>query len=230
MLKLKNLSKSFIVHTLAGKVINGCQRVSFNVGPGELLGLAGPSGSGKSSILKCIYRTYIPTSGTVNYVSEEFGPVDLAQASEHTIVRLRFREMGYVTQFLKVLPRVPAVDVVAEPLLWRGFPLEQARKRAVDMLECLRIPRALFDASPVTFSGGEQQRVNVARAVIARPRLLLLDEPTASLDRQSVSIIVDMLHKLKKEGCAMIGIFHDRNLMESVADRIYEMSPGAVQQ
>jgi alpha-D-ribose 1-methylphosphonate 5-triphosphate synthase subunit PhnL len=229
MLELKNLSKSFIVHTLAGKVINGCERVSFNVGPGELLGLAGSSGSGKSSILKCIYRTYIPTSGTVNYLSKEFGPVDLAQASEHTIVRLRSREIGYVTQFLKVLPRVPAVDVVAEPLLWRGVPLDEARKSAFDMLARLRIPIALYDACPGTFSGGEQQRVNVARAVIARPRLLLLDEPTASLDRHSVSIIVDILRDLKREGCTMIGIFHDRNLMESVADRIYEMSQITVQ-
>src|SRR5271169_4918308 len=229
MLKLHNLSKSFIVHTLAGKVINGCDRVSFDVGPGEMLGLAGSSGSGKSSILKCIYRTYIPTSGTVSYLSKEFGPVDLAQASEHTIVRLRSREIGYVTQFLKVLPRVPAVDVVAEPLLWRGVPLDEARKSAVDMLGRLRIPSALFDACPGTFSGGEQQRVNVARAVIARPRLLLLDEPTASLDQHSVSIIVDILRDLKREGCTMIGIFHDRNLMESVADRIYEMSPITVQ-
>jgi alpha-D-ribose 1-methylphosphonate 5-triphosphate synthase subunit PhnL len=228
MLKLENLSKSFIVHTLGGKVINGCERVSFSIGPGELLGLAGPSGSGKSSILKCIYRTYIPTSGVVHYVSEEFGPVDLTQASEHVIVRLRSREIGYVTQFLKVLPRVPAVDVVAEPLMWRGVPLEEARRNACDMLDRLRIPRVLYDAYPATFSGGEQQRVNVARAVIARPRLLLLDEPTASLDRLSVGIIVDMLRDLKKEGCTMIGIFHDRNLMESVADRAYEMSPIAV--
>jgi len=223
MLKLENLSKSFVVHTLAGKVINGCNQVSFDVRPGELLGLAGPSGSGKSSVLKCIYRTYIPTSGTVNYLSKEFGPVDLAQASEHTIVRLRSREIGYVTQFLKVLPRVPAADVVAEPLLWRGVSLEEARKRSVDMLDRLRIPCSLFDACPGTFSGGEQQRVNVARAVIARPRLLLLDEPTASLDRHSVGIIVDILRDLKKEGCTMIGIFHDRNVMESVADRTYEM-------
>jgi alpha-D-ribose 1-methylphosphonate 5-triphosphate synthase subunit PhnL len=228
MLKLENLSKSFIVHSLAGKVINGCERVTFNVEPGELLGLAGPSGSGKTSILKCIYRTYIPTSGTINYSSKEFGPIDLAQASEHTIVRLRSREIGYVTQFLKVLPRVPAVDVVAEPLLWRGVPLDEARKSAVNMLDRLRIPGALLDACPGTFSGGEQQRVNVARAVIAKPRLLLLDEPTASLDRHSVSIIVDILCDLKKVGCTMIGIFHDRDLMDSVADRIYEMSSIAV--
>ncbi len=225
MLKLKNLSKSFIVHTLGGKVINGCERVSFDAGPGELLGLAGPSGAGKSSILKCIYRTYIPTSGTIDYASKEFGPVDLAQASEHTIVRLRSREIGYVTQFLKVLPRVSATDVVAEPLLWRGVPFDEARKIAVDMLDRLRIPSALFDACPGTFSGGEQQRVNVARAVIAMPRLLLLDEPTASLDRNSVNIILDILRGLKREGCAMIGIFHDRDLMDAVSDRVYEMSP-----
>lgn len=228
MLKLENLSKSFTVHTLGGKVIHGCERVSFSAGPGELLGLAGPSGSGKSSILKCIYRTYIPTSGAMIYSSGEFGPVDLVRASEHTIVRLRSREIGYVTQFLKVPPRVSAVDVVAEPLAWRGVPLDEARKDARDMLDRLHIPRVLFDAYPATFSGGEQQRINVARAVVARPRLLLLDEPTASLDQLSVGIIVSILRDLKKEGCTMIGIFHDRGLMESVADRIYEMSPLAV--
>lgn len=228
MLKLNNLSKSFIAHTLGGKTISGCERVSFDVGPGELLGLAGPSGVGKTSILKCIYRTYLATSGTVTYASEEFGPVDLVQASEHTIVRLRSREIGYVTQFLNVLPRVPAADVVAEPLRWRGVPLDAARKSAVALLDRLHIPSTLFDACPGTFSGGEQQRVNVARAVIARPRLLLLDEPTASLDRSSVGVIVDILRELKKEGCTMIGIFHDRDLMASVADRIYEMSSSAV--
>ncbi len=230
MLKLENLSKSFTVHTLGGKVIDGCRGVSFSVSPGQLLGLAGPSGAGKSSILKCIYRTYIPTSGVITYSSREFGNVDLARTSEHTIVKLRSREIGYVTQFLKVAPRVAAVDIVAEPLMWRGIPPETARKRACEMLERLHIPHVLFDAYPVTFSGGEQQRVNVARAVIAQPRLLLLDEPTASLDQRSVGIIVDILKDLKKEGCAMIGIFHDRKLMESVADIAYEMSPVAVRQ
>ncbi len=230
MLKLEKLSKSFTVHTLGGKVIEGCGGVSFSAGPGELLGLAGPSGTGKSSVLKCIYRTYIPTSGHINYLSEEFGAVDLAQVSEHVIVRLRSREIGYVTQFLKVPPRVPAVDIVAEPLLWRGIALETARKKACDMLERLHIPRVLFDAYPVTFSGGEQQRVNVARAVAATPRLLLLDEPTASLDRASVGMIVDILRDLKKEGCAMIGVFHDRTLMESVADRVYEMAPAGMRE
>ncbi len=229
MLKIENLSKSFIAHTLGGKVINGCEGVSFSAGPGELLGLAGPSGAGKSSILKCIYRTYIPTSGIISYSSEEFGPVDLAHASEQRIVRLRSREIGYVTQFLKVLPRVPAVDVVAEPLMWRGLPPEKARQRSADLLDRLHIPCVLFDAYPATFSGGEQQRINVARAVIAKPRLLLLDEPTASLDRLSVGIIVDILRNLKKEGCTIIGIFHDRELMQSVADRIYEMSPIGVE-
>ena len=228
MLKLENLSKSFTVHTLGGKVIDGCEAVSLSVEPGELLALAGPSGAGKSSILKCIYRTYIPTSGAIIYSSKEFGPVDLALASEHTVVRLRSREIGYVTQFLKVPPRVSAIDIVAEPLMWRGIPSDTARKKACDMLERLHIPRLLFDAYPVTFSGGEQQRVNVARAVIAAPRLLLLDEPTASLDRVSVSIILEILSDLKKEGCAMIGIFHDRNLMESIADRVYEMLPAGV--
>jgi len=225
MLKLENVSKSFIVHTLGGKVIHGFEEVSLNAGPGELLGLAGPSGSGKSSILKCIYRTYLATAGSIYYESEEFGPVDLVRASEHLIVRLRLREIGYVTQFLKVPPRVPAVDIVAEPLLWRGISGEAARKQACALLDRLHIPQVLFDAHPATFSGGEQQRINVARAVIANPRVLLLDEPTASLDQESVSRIVEILGDLKKEGCTMIGIFHDRNLMTSIADRMYEISP-----
>jgi len=220
MLHVKNLSKTFTIHQLNGKQIEGVPPVSFEVGPGKSLALSGPSGTGKSSILKCIYRTYLPTTGTVQYTTATGDTVDLSRLPETELVRLRQQEIGYATQFLRVIPRVPASGVVAEPLLQRGMPAEEALDQAAALLRRLRIPEELLDAYPVTFSGGEQQRVNIARAVISRPRLLLLDEPTASLDKASVSIVIDLLKELQAQGTTMVMIFHDPDLMNALADDI----------
>lgn len=226
MLKVDNLSKVFNIHILGYKVIEGCDGVIFNVDNGEFLGLAGPSGAGKSTILKCIYRTYLATSGDIRYDSILYGQVNLATIADHMVIDIRHKEIGYVSQFLKIIPRVSAIDVAAEPLLTRnGASAKEARKKAGELLERLNIPARLLDAYPATFSGGEQQRVNIARAVIWKPRLLLLDEPTASLDRDSVSIVVQLLREMRKQGTSMIGIFHDNELMESIADRVYRVNP-----
>ena len=148
--------------------------------------------------------------------------VDLASLADRAVIDIRHREMGYVSQFLKVIPRVSALDVVMEPIISRnGVSREAARKRAISLLERLRIPAHLYDAYPATFSGGEQQRVNIARAVSWKPRLLLLDEPTASLDQDSVQIVLDILKELRQEGTTMIGIFHDQQLLHSVTDEVY---------
>jgi alpha-D-ribose 1-methylphosphonate 5-triphosphate synthase subunit PhnL len=225
MLRVENLSKTFTIHGLGARKIVGFRNVSFHVEPDKALALSGPSGSGKSSILKCIYRTYKPTAGCVRFASRSLGEIDMATASDYTVLHLRKKEIGYVTQFLKVLPRISAVDVVAEPLINGRDSRQTARRKAMALLERLHIPSSLFDMHPLTFSGGEQQRVNIARAIIGKPRLLLLDEPTASLDRGLMGIVIDLLLELRNQGSAIVMIFHDYGIVDSLADEIYEM-PG----
>jgi len=218
MLTVENLTKSFTMHILDGQRIAGCRDVSFTVGKGEFWALAGPSGAGKSTVLKCLYRTYLPDAGRVLYDSAQFGRVDLASAAERTIIAIRRRELGYVSQFLQVIPRVPALEVVMEPLLAKnGLSRDEAQIRAASLLDRLRISRKLFSTYPATFSGGEQQRVNIARAIAWEPRLLLLDEPTASLDAASIDAVVELLNELRAAGTTMIGIFHDPQIMARVA-------------
>ena len=224
MINVEKLAKNFTLHILGDKGIEACRDVSFHVPPGGFLGLAGPSGAGKSTVLKCLYRTYLASSGAIHYQSTTFGSVDLATLTEREVIDIRHKEMGYVAQFLKVIPRVSALDVVMEPILSRnGVTKEVARARATELLERLRIPTRLFDAYPATFSGGEQQRINIARAVSWKPRLLLLDEPTASLDRDSVGIVLELLKELRQEGTTMIGIFHDSELLQRVTDAVYHI-------
>ncbi len=222
-LRVHNLSKHFVLHQRGGKRIQGFTDVSFSVRRGELLALTGVSGSGKSSALKTIYRTYIPSRGRIILESDDDSAVDLACCSESEILSYRRHAMGFVTQFLKILPRISALDAVAAPLLENGVDREEARQRAADLLDALNIRRELFNVSPLTFSGGEQQRINIARGVIAPRKLLLLDEPTASLDEDSAGRVLKLLHRLKKQSISMIGIFHDRERMEQVADSEYQM-------
>jgi alpha-D-ribose 1-methylphosphonate 5-triphosphate synthase subunit PhnL len=221
VIAVNNLSKNFNLHILGEKRIEACRDVSFSVPQGGFLGLSGPSGAGKSTVLKCIYRTYLPSRGEVWYDSAGSGRVNLATLADREVIAIRTREMGYVSQFLKVIPRVSALEVVMEPILARnGVTRNEARQRAGALLERLRIPPHLFDAYPATFSGGEQQRVNIAHAVSWKPRLLLLDEPTASLDRDSITVVLEILKELRRDGTTMIGIFHDKELMEAVTDEV----------
>jgi alpha-D-ribose 1-methylphosphonate 5-triphosphate diphosphatase len=223
VLCVENLSKTFTIHNLGGKQIHGFRNVSFQVQEGGSLALFGPSGIGKSSVLKCIYRTYLSSSGRVLYRSQQYGEVDLTKLLEYEMLQLRTHEIGYVTQFLKVLPRVSAVDVVAEPLTVKGMPKDEARNAARAMLERLNIPKTHLDAYPFTFSGGEQQRVNIARAIIGKPRLLLLDEPTASLDTGSINIVIELLNELRAQGTSMVMIFHDPAILRALAETLYPM-------
>ena len=224
LLLVAHLHKTFTLHTLGEKSIKACQGVSFDVQQGAFLGLAGPSGAGKSTVLKCLYRTYLPCSGSIFYSSALFGQVDLARLDEQKMLSLRHLEIGYVSQFLRVIPRVSALDVVMEPIITKnGLSKETARKHAIHLLERLRIPHTLYDAFPATFSGGEQQRINIARAIGWKPRLLLLDEPTASLDQQSVSIVIELLEELRQQGTTMVGIFHDQQLLKSITDSVYQI-------
>ena len=223
MLKVRNLSKKFYIHILNEKVIDGFDTVNFSIDEGRSLGISGPSGAGKSSIMKCIYRRYIPSTGDIYYESNQFGNVNLSDASENIILKIRENEIGYITQFLRVIPRVPCVDVVAEPLLASGVNINEAREKAGDILNRLGIPLKLFEAYPSTFSGGEQQRVNIAKAIIRKQRLLMVDEPTASLDRKAISIVLDIFNELKKSGTTMIGIFHDKEVLSEFSDEIFNL-------
>ena len=220
MLEIRELSKRFVLHMQGGIEVQALRDVSFGVERGEFVGLSGPSGAGKSTVLKCVHRTYLATSGNILYRSSALGELDLATASDADIIRLRRGEIGMVSQFLRVIPRVSTIDLVAEPLRHRqGMSESDASARAAELLSRLRIPRSLWNAYPATFSGGEQQRVNIARAVGWEPPLLLLDEPTASLDRVSAGIVLELLSELRDRGCTMLGIFHDPELLSRIADR-----------
>lgn len=224
MLVVQNLSKTFHLHMQGGLSVRALENVSFHVRRGKFLGLSGPSGAGKSTVLKCIHRTYLATGGSIRFESTALGTVDLAIAPQAQVIQLRRTEIGFVSQFLRVIPRVPTLDLVAEPLQVRqGIGLSEARERAAQLLERLRIPRNLFAAYPATFSGGEQQRVNIARAVGWEPSLLLLDEPTASLDRVSAGIVLDLLAELRDRGCTMVGVFHDPEMLARIADNTIQI-------
>ena len=217
-LKVENLSKGFTLHNRGSVYVHGFENIHFTLKCGQLLALSGPSGVGKSSILKTIYRTYLPDHGKVLFKRNDGSTVDMASCSESRVLDLRRREVGFVTQFLKILPRVSALDAVAHPLVETGCSEEEAKVMARKMLSRLGIRQELFDLSPLTFSGGEQQRVNIARGIIAPKELILLDEPTASLDRKSSDAVLDLLDDLKKRGIAMIAIFHDQKKIDQVAD------------
>ena len=210
------------MHVLGRKEIKGFEDVSFSVKRGEFLAIIGSSGSGKSSLLKCMYRTYLADSGSMLYRMDSGSAIDLTTASDHEILRLRRSEIGYVSQLLQVVPRTIAVDVIAEPLLQRGIGIDDAWDAASRYLARLRIPEDLWDAYPSTFSGGERQRVNIARALIRAPRLLLLDEPTSALDPASTAVVVEMLRRVNHR-TTMIGIFHDLSVVRKLADRVIVM-------
>lgn len=222
-LDVRRIEKQFVLHNRGGIRVTGFSDISFNVSGGELLALVGPSGAGKSSVLKAIYRTYLVNTGSILFHRQDGTVVDLAVCTESSVLELRQREIGFVTQFLKVLPRISALQAVAAPLLELGEEEGAARRRAAELLALLNIREELFDISPLTFSGGEQQRVNIARGVIAPKELLLLDEPTASLDEESSSRVLELLSSLKKQNIAMIGIFHDQRKVDQVADHCYRI-------
>jgi alpha-D-ribose 1-methylphosphonate 5-triphosphate synthase subunit PhnL len=224
MLSCAGLSKEFLIHIRGGKRITAFRDLAFTLDPGELLGVSGPSGCGKSSLLKCIYRTYRPSAGSLHYTTATGAVVDLAAADEHTVLALRRAEIGYVSQFLHVIPRVTALDTLANVMAARGFGREQSLARARELLERLRLLPALWELYPSTFSGGEKQRLNLIHALISRPRLLLLDEPTASLDADSARRAIELILELKAAGTAMIGVFHDRLALERLADSRLELA------
>ncbi|WPV00765.1 ATP-binding cassette domain-containing protein [Mucilaginibacter sp. cycad4] len=227
ILEVNDLSKVFNLHILNNKKIEALTDINFTMQEGEIIGLTGKSGSGKSSLMKCIYRTYLASTGQIIYTSKD-GQLDLVKADDHRVIELRKTEINYCSQFLSVIPRVTAVDVVCENLFRVEKDKHVARDKAKQMLEELALPGELFDAFPVTFSGGEQQRINVARAIIASPRFLLIDEPTASLDARTKDVVIDMILGLKQNGTSVLCISHDEYTLERLCDRRIDLQFGRI--
>jgi alpha-D-ribose 1-methylphosphonate 5-triphosphate synthase subunit PhnL len=228
VLSVNGLSKTFDMHVLGDTRVVGLDDVSFDVRDGEFLAIVGESGSGKSSLLKCLYRTYDPTAGEVVY----HGPdedVDLAACPDRTVIDLRGDTIGYTSQFLDEIPRVPAVDVVARPLIEQGTDSEEAREQSRELLDALSVPEQLWGAYPATFSGGERQRVNLAQALAPKPELLLLDEPTSALDPETRQAAIDLLSTYLGSETTVIGVFHNTDVVEAIADRVLVLDDGRLQ-
>jgi alpha-D-ribose 1-methylphosphonate 5-triphosphate synthase subunit PhnL len=221
ILVVENVAKSFTVHLRGGIRLPVVENVSFQLAPGECAVLGGPSGVGKSSILRMVYGNYAVDTGRI--LVGEAGE-DLASGDPRLVMRLRRERIGYVSQFLRAVPRVPAVDVVAEPLFARGVEAGEARARASGLLARLNLPAALFDLPPATFSGGEKQRVNIARGFITDHPILLLDEPTASLDGVNRDTVAAMIEEKLGLGVAILGIFHDEMVRARVATRVIDVT------
>ncbi|MBE0580171.1 phosphonate C-P lyase system protein PhnL [Devosia sp.] len=222
-LSVQNLAKTFTMHLRDGVILPVVENVNFEVHSGECVVLGGPSGAGKSSILKMVYGNYGVDAGSIT-LQHHGEAVDLATADPRTVLTLRRDSIGYVSQFLRTVPRVSALDVVAEPLLIRGKDRAESQQTARNLLARLNLPERLWSLPPATFSGGEQQRVNIARGFITEHPVLLLDEPTASLDATNRAVVVAMISEKKASGVALLGIFHDEEVRAQVADRIVDVT------
>ncbi|CTQ58432.1 phosphonate C-P lyase system protein PhnL [Roseibium album] len=222
-LYLNNVGKSFTMHLQGGSVIPVVDKVEFSVNAGECAVLGAPSGAGKSSILKMISGNSRCDQGQILVtIGDEI--INVAGAEPRRILKLREDTIGYVSQFLRTIPRVSAEDVVAEPLVAQGTSEEEAVEKARSLLTRLNVPERLWTLPPATFSGGEQQRVNIARGFIAHYPILLLDEPTASLDAANRAVVVRLVQEKKEQGVAMVGILHDQDVREEIADRIIDVT------
>jgi alpha-D-ribose 1-methylphosphonate 5-triphosphate synthase subunit PhnL len=219
MIRIENLSKTFTLHNQGGTAIPVMAGASLSVAPGECVGLTGQSGAGKSTLMRMVYGNYLAAGGSLRV-----GELDVAIAEPRQIIALRRDTLGYVSQFLRVVPRVPTLDVVAEPLLALGTPVAIARARAADLLARLNIPERLWPLSPTTFSGGEQQRVNIARGFAHPYPALLLDEPTASLDAANREVVLTLIAEAKARGAAILGIFHDEAARARICDRLVDVT------
>lgn len=222
MLRIDNLAKTFLLHNQGAKKLPVFQNISFQVKAGECLVLTGASGTGKSTLLRAIYANYLVQSGTIN-IRHENKWVDLASASPHEVLDIRKKTLGYVSQFLRVIPRISTIDLVCEPLIVQGKLIKPAKAQAKKLLNKLSIPESLWDLPPATFSGGEQQRVNIARTLIQDYPILLLDEPTASLDEKNRDAVIELINEARNQGTAVVGIFHDKYVRESVGTKMFNV-------
>ena len=223
MIDITNAEKTFIMHLQGGVRLPVVRGVTFEVNAGECVVLSGPSGAGKSSILKMIFGNYRCDGGSVG-ILHEGAMIDIASAEPRDILSVRRSTIGYVSQFLRAVPRVAAIDVVAEPLIVTGTPRDEARRQAGELLHRLNIPERLWILPPSTFSGGEQQRVNIARGFISDHPILLLDEPTASLDATNREVVVNLIDEKKHANAAIVAIVHDDEIRKRIADRVVDVT------
>ncbi|MDQ0271839.1 phosphonate C-P lyase system protein PhnL [Cytobacillus purgationiresistens] len=221
-LRIEGFGKKFNIAHLH-QTIQAVEEINFSVDKGEFIGITGKSGSGKSTILKSIYRTYLPDEGRILFDSEKYGEVDLLKAEERQILYLRKYEIGYVSQFLNVMPRTTSRQLVEQSVLEMGKEPSIAKEEAEHVLSHFELDRKLWDTYPTTFSGGEKLRLNIAMAAVKKPRLLLLDEPTASLDHQSKLKVREVIEKLKADGTTLAGVFHDIEFMDGLCDKVFDM-------
>lgn len=223
ILQAQEISKEFILHAQEGARLPVFDQVSFDLYPGDCLALTGPSGIGKSTLMRMIYGNFRCSEGRI-LVRHDDQQIDIASAHPHRVIDVRRTTMGYVSQFLSVIPRVSTIDVVTQPARAHGLDATGSEHRAEALLKRLRIPERLWSLSPVTFSGGEQQRVNLARGFVAKYPLMLLDEPTASLDPANRETVIEMIQEARAHGTAIIGIFHDAEARESLCNRELNLS------
>ena len=223
MIEIADAEKTFTMHLQGGVELPVVRGVSFQVRSGECVVLSGPSGAGKSSILKMIFGNYRCDGGRIG-IRHEGAFIDLVRAEPREILSVRRHSIGYVSQFLRAVPRVATIDVVAEPLIANGVARPDARQQAASLLKVLNIPERLWALPPSTFSGGEQQRVNIARGFISDLPILLLDEPTASLDAVNRAMVVDLIGEKKRAGVAMVAIVHDDEIRHLIADRVVDVT------
>jgi alpha-D-ribose 1-methylphosphonate 5-triphosphate synthase subunit PhnL len=223
LVAVRDVGKSFIMHLRGGAILPVLAGLSFDLFDGECVALTGPSGAGKSSVLRMIYGNYRCEHGQI-LIRSDGASIDIARAEPRVIHHLRRRTIGYVSQFLRTIPRVSTFSIVSSAGREAGCTAEEGDTRAAELLRRLKIPERLWTLSPGTFSGGEQQRVNIARGLIGGHAILLLDEPTASLDAANREIVVALIGEAKSRGAAILGIFHDRNVRTRVADRVLDIS------
>jgi alpha-D-ribose 1-methylphosphonate 5-triphosphate synthase subunit PhnL len=221
MVKLRNVGKSFTLHVQGSVNIPVFENLDLEVAAGECVALLGPSGAGKSSLMRMIYANYTCPAGEI-LVRHSDNWVDMAAGDAHLILDVRRQTLGYVSQFLRVIPRVSSLNVVMEPLLTTGVSEADANVQAQAILQRLNIPRRLWSLSPMTFSGGEQQRVNLARGFVQQRPIMLLDEPTASLDPENRRVVLDLINEARANGAAIIGIFHDADARRQLSSREFD--------
>ncbi len=223
MIHVENVAKTFTLHNQGGVRLPVFDAVNFSVAAGEALVLSGASGACKSSLLRILYGNYRPTSGHI-HITHAGRAIDIVAAVPRTVLDIRRRTLGFVSQFLRVIPRVSALDIVRDPVLARGISPEEATARAQAMLARLNLPERLWNLAPATFSGGEQQRVNIARSFVDPSPIMLIDEPTASLDATNRDVVVELIAEARQNGAAIVGIFHDEAVRSQVATRYLDIT------
>lgn len=228
VLRVRGLTKDFVLHNVDGRTVDGLRGVDLDVSAGEHVALAGSSGAGKSSLLKCVYRTYLPTTGSVELDTSDGRRIDLVPLADHELAALRGRELGYVSQFLHAPPRRSPLEIVTRAAVFRGLARDDASEAAAASLKRLHLDEALWDVYANVLSGGERQRVNLAAGTVSPPRLLLLDEPVSALDPANREAALDLIDGLTRQGVAVLAVFHDLDAMARLADRVVVMSDGRI--